>query len=211
MFGCFPVDKTNHGRDPAPDLEPFLIRHAVSTDIPALIGLDHSYSTDHVWQMSLQPAAPGVEVAFREVRLPRPMRVGYPRSVERLADEWTERSAVWVGEIDERLAGYLAAAPAPAPDALWVTDLAVEPAFRRQGLGRRLLAEAIGWGRARHQARLFMEMQSKNFPAIQLAQKMGFVFSGYSDFFYPNEDISLFFSFDLASHSANSRDVAGKD
>ncbi len=184
-------------------MAPFVIRHAVSTDIQRLMELDHSYSTDHVWQMSLQPVSAGMEVAFREVRLPRPMRVAYPRRVERLADEWTEGSAIFVGEVDERLAGYLALASAPAPDSLWVTDLAVEPAFRRQGLGRRLLGEAIGWGRARHQGRLFLEMQSKNFPAIQLAQKMGFVFSGYSDFFYPNEDISLFFSFDLVSRSAN--------
>ncbi len=201
-FVYCPVDKMSRSPDPTPAVEPFVIRHAVSADIPRLMELDHSYSTDHVWQMSLQPGSPGVEVAFREVRLPRPMRVGYPRRTERLAEEWTERSAVWVGEIDDRLAGYLAMAPAPAPDALWVTDLAVEPAFRRQGLGRRLLAEAIGWGRARQQARLFLEMQSKNFPAIQLAQKLGFVFSGYSDFFYPNEDISLFFSFDVQARSS---------
>lgn len=178
-------------------MEPFVIRPAVSTDIPRLMELDHGYSTDHVWQMALQSAAPGVEVAFREVRLPRPMRVAYPRTVERLADEWTERSVVLVGEADERPAGYLCLAPAPAPDALWITDLVVDPAFRRQGLARRLLSEAIGWARARGQARLFFEMQSKNHGAIQLAQKMGFIFSGYSDFFYPNEDISLFFSFAL--------------
>jgi ribosomal-protein-alanine N-acetyltransferase len=184
-------------------LEPFVIRPAVSADIPRLIELDHSYNTDHVWQMALQPGTAGVEVAFREVRLPRPMHVLYPRRVERLADEWTDRSHVSVGEVDGRVAAYLALAPAPAPDALWVTDLAVEPAFRRQGLGIRLLGEAIGWGRANDQARLFLEMQSKNFPAIQLARKLGFVFSGYSDFFYPNEDISLFFSLDLVSRSGD--------
>ena len=191
-------------------MEPYVIRQAVSTDIPHLIELDHSYSTDHVWQMALQPGSPGVEVAFREVRLPRPMRVRYPRRVERLADEWTDRSLVIVGDVDERVAGYLALAPAPAPDAVWVTDLAVDPAFRRQGLGSRLLAEAIGWARARSQSRLFLEMQSKNYPAIRLAQKMGFVFSGYSDFFYPNEDISLFFSLDLLSRAVNGRDLVGK-
>ena len=178
-------------------MEPFAIRPAVSSDIPRLMGLDHSYSTDHVWQMALQTAAPTIEVAFREVRLPRPMRVAYPRRVERLADEWTERSVVFVGDADDRTAGYLSLAPAPAPEAMWITDLVVDPAFRRQGLARRLLSEAIGWARARAQTRVFFEMQSKNHPAIQLAQKMGFVFSGYSDFFYPNEDISLFFSFDL--------------
>jgi GNAT superfamily N-acetyltransferase len=147
--------------------------------------------------MGLQTSAPGVEVAFREVRLPRPMRVAYPRRPDRLVDEWTDRSLVLVGEAEDQPAGYLAMAPAPAPEAMWITDLVVDPAFRRQGLGRRLLSEAIGWSRARSQGRLFFEMQSKNYPAIQLAQKLGFTFSGYSDFFYPNEDISLFFSFDL--------------
>jgi GNAT superfamily N-acetyltransferase len=178
-------------------MEPFVIRPAVSSDISRLMELDHGYSTDHVWQMALQTAAPAIEIAFREVRLPRPMRVAYPRRVERLADEWTERSVVLVGEVEGRAAGYLSLAPAPAPEAMWITDLVIDPAFRRQGLGRRLLSEAIGWARARGQGRLFFEMQSKNYGAIQLAQKLGFVFSGYSDFFYPNEDISLFFSFDL--------------
>jgi GNAT superfamily N-acetyltransferase len=175
----------------------FTLRQAISSDVPRLIAFDHSYSTDHVWQMSLQPGGPGVEVAFREVRLPRPMRVGYPRRVERLADEWTERSLLLVGETDETAAGYLALAPAPAPDAMWVTDLVVDAPFRRQGLARALLGEAIGWCRPRGAGRLFLEMQSKNYPGISLARKFGFVFSGYSDFFYPNEDISLFFSHDL--------------
>lgn len=178
-------------------MDGFEIRQAVSSDIPHLIQLDHSYSTDHVWQMAFQPSSPDVEVAFREVRLPRPMRVAYPRQVERMADEWVERSVVLVSLIDNRPVGYLALAPAPAPDATWVTDLVVEPASRRQGLGRRLLGEGIDWCRARGQTRLFFEMQSKNFPAIQLARRMGFAFSGYSDYFYPNEDISLFFSYDL--------------
>lgn len=175
----------------------FTIRQAISSDIPRLIAFDHSYSTDHVWQMSLQTGPPAVEVAFRQVRLPRPMRVGYPRRVERLAEEWTERYLVLVGEAEEISAGYLALAPAPAPEAVWVTDLVVDAPFRRQGLARALLGEAIGWSRPRGAARLFLEMQSKNYPGIALAQKMGFVFSGYSDFFYPNEDISLFFSHDL--------------
>ena len=178
-------------------MEPFVVRPAVSSDIPRLMALDHSYSTDHVWQMALQGGTPTIEVAFREVRLPRPMRVAYPRKVDRLADEWTDRSVVLVGEADEHTVGYLCLSPAPAPEAMWITDLVVDPAYRRQGLGRRLLSEAIGWARARSQARLFFEMQSKNHPAIQLAQSLGFVYSGYSDFFYPNEDISLFFSFDL--------------
>src|SRR3990172_8804491 len=141
-------------------MEPFAIRPAISSDIQRLMALDHSYSTDFVWQMALQTAAPTIEIAFREVRLPRPMRVAYPRRVERLADEWTDRSLLLLGEADGHAAGYVSLAPAPAPDAMWITALVVGPAHRRQGLGRRLLGEAIGWARAGGYTRLFFEMQS---------------------------------------------------
>jgi len=174
-----------------------VIRPAISTDIARLMAIDHSYSTDHVWQMALGGAPGDVSVAFQEVRLPRAMRVDYPRSPGRLADEWTQRSAVLMAEVDEEPAGYLALMPAPAPGAVWVCDLAVAQRQRRQGLGARLLGAAIDWARARGHQRLFLEMQSKNYPAIMLARKLGFVFSGYSDHYYPDEDISLFFSIDL--------------
>ena len=41
---------------------------------------------------------------------------------------------------------------------------------------------------------LFLEMQSKNYPAICLARKNGFAFSGYSDRYYSDQDIVLFFT-----------------
>ena len=40
-------------------------------------------------------------------------------------------------------------------------------------------------------------MQSKNNPAIRLAQKMGFAFAGYSDRYYRDQDIALFFCLEL--------------
>ena len=174
-----------------------VIRQAISSDIPRLMAIDHSYSTDHVWQMALRGAPGDVSVAFREVRLPRAMRVDYPRSPQRLADEWTKRSAVLIADAGEEPWGYIALMPATAPGAAWVCDLAVAQRQRRQGLGARLLGAAIDWARARSHLRLFMEMQSKNYAAIMLARKLGFAFSGYSDHYYPDEDISLFFSIDL--------------
>jgi len=72
------------------------IRHAISTDIPALMVMDHGYQTDHVWQMALNSSPTETTIAFREVRLPRLMRVGYPRDPARLADEWTNSSRSFV-------------------------------------------------------------------------------------------------------------------
>lgn len=173
------------------------IRKAISSDIPTLMGLDHGYSTDHVWQMSLERGATEIGTIFREVRLPRPMRVTYPRDYERLADEWTNRSALLVAENGELLLGYLSIVDGPAQAMGWITDVVVDLRHRRSGVASRLIGAAREWCRKRGIRILFMEMQSKNYPAICLAKKMGFMFSGYSDQFYPEQDIALFFSMSL--------------
>ncbi len=169
------------------------IRLAVSSDIPQLMAFDHGYSTDHVWQMAVENGAAGLTVAFREVRLPRPMRVRYPRDPSRLADEWTHKAALLVAERGEERLGYLALVEAPAPGCYWVTDLVVDLRYRRQGVGSRLLQAARAWAAERGSPTLFLEMQHKNYPAICLARKLGMVFAGFSDRYYPNQDIALFF------------------
>ena len=42
-----------------------------------------------------------------------------------------------------------------------------------------------------------MEMQTKNFPAMQFARAQGFVFCGFNDHYYTNQDIALFFGKNL--------------
>jgi len=85
------------------------IRPAVSSDIPGLLALEHNYSTDHVWQMGYHPLGEEVNIAFREVRLPRPMRVIYPRSQESLADEWTQAAILLVAPL-----GFVMGMPFPS-------------------------------------------------------------------------------------------------
>ena len=170
-----------------------IIRPAASSDILELVDFDHSYSTEHVWQMGSDDDSSGVRVMFREVRLPRPMRVNYPRDPQRLANEWSHYPAFLVAELDGARVGYLALFMGPAPGSGWVTDFAVEKLHRRQGIGSRLLAAASGWCNENGMTRLFMEMQSKNVPAIRLAKKMGFIFAGFSDRYYLDQDIAIFF------------------
>jgi ribosomal protein S18 acetylase RimI-like enzyme len=181
-----------------PRMEGLGIRPAISSDIPDLMALDHNYSTDHVWQMEFRSGRDEVASTFREVRLPRAMRVVYPREPRRLADEWTRRSVILVAEHSESRRGYLAIAESTAEDAAWSTDLVVGVRDRRQGIATKLVAAAWDWCRQRNYRRFFLEMQSKNYPAVQLARKLGFAYSGYSDRYYPNEDIALFFYLDLA-------------
>jgi GNAT superfamily N-acetyltransferase len=177
--------------------ESLTIRSAVSTDIADLIDMDHSYSTDHVWQMGYTTDVDEVAVAFREVRLPRPMRVEYPRNPDLLADEWTRKQVFLVAEQEGRPVAYLTLSQPPALQSAWISDLVVESARRRQGIATHLLNQARGWCKQQGLSRLFLEMQIKNYPAICLARKLGFVFSGYSDHHYLDQDIAIFFSLEI--------------
>ncbi len=173
------------------------IRHAVSTDIAALMAMDHSYQTDHVWQMALSPSAIETTIAFREARLPRLMRVDYPRDPGRLADEWTNSSEILIATSEQTTLGYLIIESGTAPETGWVTDLVTDAPHRREGIASRLLASARQWCREQDLSRLTLEMQSKNYPSIRLARKLGFVLSGYHDRYFPDEEIALFFTLNL--------------
>lgn len=173
------------------------VRNAISDDIPHLMQLDHSYRTDHVWQMAMRENSGEISVTFREVRLPRPMRVKYPRDPQLLADEWIMRSGFIVAVNDGRVIGYMAFMDGPSPNSAWATDLVVGQSERRQGVGTKLVNAGIQWCRDRGLSRIYMEMQSKNFPAISIAKKTGLRFAGYSDNYFPDQDIALFFSMDL--------------
>ncbi|MGB2894998.1 MAG: GNAT family N-acetyltransferase [Anaerolineales bacterium] len=178
-------------------IEQTSVRQAISSDIPGLISLDHGYSTDHVWQLSFHEQPSEIGTTLREVRLPRPMQVVYPRDPKRLADEWTHLEALLLVEVEEQLAGYLALSDGPAEGSGWITDVVVDLRFRRKGIASRLLAAGKEWCRIRDRRLLFMEMQTKNYPAICLARRTGFIYSGYSDLYYPDQDIALFFALEI--------------
>ncbi|MBN1537808.1 MAG: GNAT family N-acetyltransferase [Anaerolineales bacterium] len=173
-----------------PEIE---IRPAISSDIPALMAVDHNYSSDYVWQMELQAEETQVQAIFRQVRLPRSVRVEYPRPVSPLADDWINRSGLLVAVHEGETIGYISLNLHLAPRTTWATDLAVIRRLRRQGIGSALVLAAREWGGQHDTRRLVLEMQPKNYPAIQMAHKLGFELCGYNDRYYANNDIALFF------------------
>lgn len=170
------------------------IRPAAEMDIPRLIALDHDYTSDFVWQMDIITEEGQVGVSFRKIRLPRSVRVEYPRPAKKLLEDWEERSALLVACLEDEPIGYISAMQNIAPSTIWITDLVVMRRMRRQGVGTALLLASQEWARHIHNFRMVLEMQPKNYPAISLAQKLGFDFCGYNDRYYANHDIALFFA-----------------
>lgn len=180
-----------------PEIE---IRPPTSADIPILVEMDHDYTSDHVWQMEVRhetgqkPSDLRVDIIFRQLRLPRSVRVEYPRSPAELANDWKDRSCLLVAALHGEVVGYASMMLSIAPHTGWMTDLVVMRKVRRQGIGSALVLAGQDWARHKRCQRTVLEFQPKNYPAICLGQKLGYDLCGYNDHYFPNNDIALFFS-----------------
>jgi len=130
---------------------------------------------------------------FRVARLPREMRVNYPRQGEELLAGWQRRDGFLVAVGEGRIRGYVALTEESEHSVARVGDLVVDRGWRRQGMGTALLRAAAQWGRDQELGWLVIEVQTKNYPAIRLCQSRGLTFCGYNDHYWPSRDIALFF------------------
>jgi len=187
-----------------------LIRSALLSDLNACLTLDANSQTDHVWQMDAREEGDGMTIRFHTVRLPRVMRVAYPRQRDDLLTCWQNGSTVLVASDrrapepvpeDEtekvempRVFGYCQLDPAPWQQAGWISHLIVDRRYRRRGIGVAMLKAAQTWGHQQGLRRLMIAVQTKNYPGISFCERQGFVFCGFNDHYFVNRDIALFFS-----------------
>jgi len=175
-----------------PEIE---VRPAVENDIQLLIQFDHSFSSDHALQMEYRLEAGQLGAAFREVRLPRSVKVEYPRAPGSLAESWQKRSGLLIAVLNGAPVGYVSLSQETLPFTTWMTDVVVDARLRRQGIGSALVLAAQDWMAIQPVSqRLILEMQPKNYPAIQFAQMLGFDFCGFIDQYYLNQDAALLFA-----------------
>ena len=83
------------------------IRPAWPRDLEACGALDHSYTTDHVWQMEVREENGIPTATFRLAHLPREMRVNYPRQDEELLAGWEQRDGFLVAGEQGYVHGYV--------------------------------------------------------------------------------------------------------
>jgi ribosomal-protein-alanine N-acetyltransferase len=136
-----------------------------------------------------------------EVKIVRFEPLGPQHVPEVLAIEKVSQSAPWSessfrNEIDSpqsvffvliadgRVAGYAGAWV--LIDEAHITNIAVHPDLRGQGLGRRLLDQLLDRAKERGAECATLEVRAGNTPAIQLYERLGFVTAGRRKGYYPD-------------------------
>jgi ribosomal protein S18 acetylase RimI-like enzyme len=168
------------------------IRPTEPDDIAVLQQIDHSYQTARVWQMERQVIQDQVKVRFNQIKLPRTLQVDYPRQ-----PRWTvghQNGKVTLAALNQgNVVGYIRLQAHITPDSAWITDMVVRDDLRRQGIGSGMVLAGHDWAVHQGLRRMVIEMQSKNYPAVEMAIKLGYEFNGYHDSYYANHDIALFY------------------
>lgn len=175
----------------------FTIRPAQPEDIDACLKLDHSLETQHVWQVQQREGSDGTIITFQTLRLPRPIRVAYPRDADALRLDLEEVGRVLVAEAENIVLGYAQLTVTASDKNAWLRNLIVDQPYRRHRIGSALLDQAKAWA-LRHQANhITLETTPRSYPAIRFMLSRGLIFCGFNDRYYPSQDIAVFFGQNL--------------
>ena len=72
----------------------------------------------------------------------------------------------------------------------YIDDIAVEPEYRGEGIGRALIQRAIEWAKEKGFPGLMLETQDNNVPACRLYARCGFQLRGFDTHLYKGDDPS---------------------
>lgn len=172
----------------------FTVRQLQSdAELAACASLDHSSLTEFVWQVDMREEGDEMALRLRTVRLPRSMQIDYPRDRASLLTSWERRDCFLVAAADDVILGYINLRRDTVPARGWIHDLVVSRPFRRRRIGSALLEQAGRWAALHEIAHLTFEVQTKNYPGIQFTKAKGYVFCGFNEHYYANQDIAVFF------------------
>lgn len=173
-----------------------VIRDGLESDFEGCLALDHSYTSDHVWQMTVFEEPGNWQISFKREGLPRTVEAIYPFDVGRLQAALPDDHCFLVAAEREtgEIVGYLTMQCQTSHRIALVQDILVSRPYRSAGIGSRLLRVARGWAREHDLTEMTVELQTKNYPGIAFCQNAGFVFCGFNDHYFLNRDIAVFFS-----------------
>ncbi len=170
-----------------------LVRTVRDGDWEACLGIDAGYETDIAWQMDEYQQSGERHITFREIRLPRTLRIQPMEPDDGHLKSWQRRDSFWVAVEQREIISYLGLVIDQARYQAHIAELVVEPNYRRNGVASAMLLRATEWCLRQRIHQLVLTCPLKAYPAVAFAQHHRFAFCGFQDAYWPGQEVALFF------------------
>ena len=165
------------------------IRRPTLHDLNDCVRLDSSYTTQRVWQMSLDVEAHDIQSNFHLIYLPRPVTFTLAPVTENLLQCWQRGDCLLAARMQNTLVGFIHLVPDPQTHSGRIVHHAIAPDYRRRDIGGRLLQAALLWAHEHNLHSTTVEVPTKNHPAISFYMGQGFTFTGFHERTYGDQEI----------------------
>ena len=150
--------------------------------------LPFHYISHNYYDVEITRSDEGFDVSFVKKPFDTPFE-HLPNDTDKLFQPWWEDIAAWGIVIDNRLIAVIETAVEQWSNRLLVTELWIDDAYRRQGIGTALMNLALKRARDEKRRVLMLETQSRNENAIAFYLAFGFTLIGFDACAYHNNDL----------------------
>jgi len=168
-----------------------VVRPYTESDRPQVLAVDTSITVESV----LRVRQDGDSFLIKPEPLDRPTVKAFDLRTEVEDAAW---DVAWVAEGADGVVGFAATRYENWNRRQVLLHLYVSPAYRRQGIGRELVSEAVRQGRANQADHVWLETSNANAPAVRAYEQMGFRLCGLDVTLYNGTpergEIALFMS-----------------
>lgn len=140
--------------------------------------IDTSFQTDRIFDVVADPRK--LELALRE--LPAPITKRY--SIGEVFAQWARWDHGWVAEADGEIRGFATVEHEPWHGRVNLWFLYISPAYRRQGIGRALLARVEEHARSVGASHVWLETSNVNVPGVRAYNRLGYALCGADTLYY---------------------------
>jgi ribosomal protein S18 acetylase RimI-like enzyme len=140
--------------------------------------IDTGFETDTIFELVVEPRS----LTLRERKLHAPRHKAY--SIREVFAPWAGWKQGWVAVAEGVVRGFAAVEHEPWHQRINLWFLYVQPDYRRQGLGRALLAEVEAYGRSVNASHVWLETSNVNVPGVRAYERLGYALCGADTRYY---------------------------
>ncbi|HET8934531.1 MAG TPA: GNAT family N-acetyltransferase [Polyangiales bacterium] len=148
------------------------------TDRAAVEAIDTSFETDVIFDLVTRERS--ITLEPRTLRQPITKRY----AIDEVFAPWASWQRGWVVEVEGTVRGFATVEHVPWHQRLVLWFLYVGPTWRRQSIGRALLAEVEQYGREVGATHVWLETSNVNVPGVRAYERLGYKLCGVDSLYY---------------------------